>query len=65
MKMQEGMYDFFNKIMRDSKAAYQYAEEHFDELMARPIAKVLYGPRRMGQVQRFRADTLYRMRLET
>lgn len=46
--MQEGMYDFFNKIMRDSKAAYQYAEEHFDELMARPIAKVLYGPPAYG-----------------
>ncbi len=46
--MQEGMYNFFNKIMIDSKAAYQYAEEHFDELMARPIDKVLYGPPAYG-----------------
>ena len=37
-------YDEFHMIMKDAQNAFEYAEAHFEELMARPVAQVLYGP---------------------
>ncbi len=42
--MQREMYSFFEKLIKDSQIAFEYADEHFDQLMARPVAKVIYGP---------------------
>ena len=37
-------YDEFHAIIEESQYAFEYAETHFEELMARPVAYVLYGP---------------------
>ncbi len=46
--MKEKLYSEWEQILRDSEYAYSYAEAHFDELMARPVAHVLYGPDSYG-----------------
>ena len=42
--MNTQLFQEFDAIIKASQDAFHYAEEHFEELMAREVAHVLYGP---------------------
>ena len=46
--MHSSIYEKLQNIMDENQSAFHYAEAHFEELMARPVAHVLYGPPSYG-----------------
>ena len=46
--MQNILYQDFESIIDNSRIAFKYAEEHFDELMSRQVSHILYGPEVQG-----------------
>ena len=42
--MQEKMYNDFEALIKESQRQFEYASDHFSELMNRPIAHIRYGP---------------------
>lgn len=46
--MQGALYQDFDNIIQDSRQAFEYAKQQFNELMARPVAHILYGPATYG-----------------
>ena len=46
--MKNTLFQDFQDIIDNSRRAFKYGEEHFDELMSRPVSHILYGPEVQG-----------------